>query len=41
MAIRGPASPVYLWCLNRVPAQDVEVIGDGALAERWTKEILF
>jgi len=40
-AIRGPASPVYLWCLNRVPAQDVEVIGDGALAERWTKEIVF
>ncbi|MGO8859889.1 MAG: maleylpyruvate isomerase family mycothiol-dependent enzyme [Acidimicrobiales bacterium] len=41
VAIRGPASPVYLWCLNRVPAQDVEVIGEGALARRWTSEIVF
>jgi uncharacterized protein (TIGR03083 family) len=41
VAVRGPASSVYLWCLNRVAAPEVEVIGDSSLAERWTSEIAF
>jgi len=41
VAVRGPASSVYLWCLNRVAAPDVEIIGDGSLAGRWTSEIAF
>jgi uncharacterized protein (TIGR03083 family) len=41
MALRGPASSLYLWCLNRLPSIDLELIGDGALADRWTAEVSF
>jgi uncharacterized protein (TIGR03083 family) len=39
--LRGPASSLYLWCLNRVPSTDFELFGDAAVAERWTAEITF
>lgn len=41
VALRGPASSLYLWCLSRVPSSDLEVFGDRALADRWTAEITF
>ncbi len=41
VALQGPASALYLWCLNRVPAQDLELSGDPAVAARWTSEIAF
>ena len=36
VALRGPASSLYLWCLNRVPADELEVFGDPAVAALWT-----
>jgi len=41
VALRGPASSLYLWCLSRVPSSDLEVSGDRAVADRWTSEIAF
>jgi uncharacterized protein (TIGR03083 family) len=41
VALRGTASSLYLWCLNRVPANDLEVFGDPAVAALWTAEISF
>jgi len=41
VALRGPASTLYLWCLNRVRADDLELFGDPAVAARWTAEISF
>ncbi|HEY3842503.1 MAG TPA: maleylpyruvate isomerase family mycothiol-dependent enzyme [Acidimicrobiales bacterium] len=41
VALRGTASSLYLWCLNRVPLTDVEVFGDRDVALRWTAEISF
>jgi hypothetical protein len=41
VALRGPASSLYLWCLNRLPTADLEVSGDRAVADRWTSEIVF
>jgi uncharacterized protein (TIGR03083 family) len=41
VALRGPASLLYLWCLNRVPAEDLELFGDPAVAAQWTSEIAF
>ena len=39
VAIRGTASSLYLWMLNRLPSDSVEIFGDRALADRWTDEI--
>ena len=41
VALRGPVSSLYLWCLNRLPSTDLELVGDGAIAERWTAEVSF
>ena len=41
VALRGPASSLYLWCLSRVPADDLELFGDPAVAALWTTEIAF
>jgi uncharacterized protein (TIGR03083 family) len=41
VALRGPASSLYLWCLGRLSSTDLEVFGDRSLAERWTSEIGF
>ncbi len=41
VALRGSASSLYLWCLNRVPADDLELFGDPAVAALWTSEIAF
>ncbi len=41
VALRGPASSLYLWSLNRLPAGDLEVFGDPAVAALWTTEIAF
>ncbi|HUC36900.1 MAG TPA: maleylpyruvate isomerase family mycothiol-dependent enzyme [Acidimicrobiales bacterium] len=41
VALRAPASSLYLWCLNRVPSAELEVFGDSQVAERWTAEIAF
>lgn len=41
VALRGPASSLYLWCLNRVPAADLELFGDPSVAAKWTSEIAF
>ena len=35
VALRGSASDLLLWSWNRVPLDQVEVIGDAALAARW------
>ncbi len=41
VALQGPASLLYLWCLNRVPAEDLKLFGDPAVAAQWTAEIAF
>jgi uncharacterized protein (TIGR03083 family) len=41
VALRGPASSIYLWCISRLPSADLEVIGDHTVADRWTSEIRF
>lgn len=41
VALRGTSSSLYLWCLNRVPSADLEVLGDRSIADRWTSEIAF
>ena len=41
LAVRGPASALYLWCLNRGPLKELEVFGDRSVSERWRSEIAF
>ncbi len=41
VALRGTASSLYLWCLNRVPLTEFEVFGDRDIANRWTTDISF
>lgn len=41
VAVRGPASSLYLWTVGRLPTVDLEVLGDQAVAERWSSEIAF
>ena len=41
VTLRGPASSLYLWCLNRLPSTDLDLVGDGAIADRWTTEVSF
>jgi hypothetical protein len=41
VALRGPASSLYLWCLNRLPSTDFELFGDRDVVDRWTAEISF
>jgi uncharacterized protein (TIGR03083 family) len=41
VALSGTASSLYLWCLSRVSAAELEVSGDRAVADRWTTEIAF
>jgi hypothetical protein len=41
VALRGPASSLYLWCLNRIPMDDLEVFGDRAVAHQWRSDIAF
>ncbi|MGH9075168.1 MAG: maleylpyruvate isomerase family mycothiol-dependent enzyme [Acidimicrobiales bacterium] len=44
VAVRGPASSLYLWCSGRVRAAELpelDVVGDRSLAERWSGEIRF
>jgi uncharacterized protein (TIGR03083 family) len=41
VAVRGPVSSLYLWCLNRLPAGDLEVLGDAAVADQWTQTVSF
>jgi uncharacterized protein (TIGR03083 family) len=41
VALRGPASSLYLWCINRVPTSELEVLGDQVVTDRWTAEVSF
>jgi uncharacterized protein (TIGR03083 family) len=41
VALRGSASSLYLWSVNRIPSADLEVFGDRAVAERWASDIAF
>jgi uncharacterized protein (TIGR03083 family) len=41
VAMRGTASSLYLWCLNRIPLDDLEVFGDRAVAHQWRSDIAF
>lgn len=41
VALRATASSLYLWCLNRMPSTELEILGDSSLADRWTAEIVF
>jgi uncharacterized protein (TIGR03083 family) len=41
VALRGPASSIYLWCVGRLPSSDLEVLGDRTVADRWTSEVAF
>jgi uncharacterized protein (TIGR03083 family) len=34
VTLRGPASSLYLWCLNRLPSSDLELGGGGGRAAR-------
>jgi uncharacterized protein (TIGR03083 family) len=36
-ALRGTRSDLLLWLSNRDPAQPLEVIGDGAVVDRWAQ----
>jgi uncharacterized protein (TIGR03083 family) len=42
-ALRGPASGLFLWLMNRQDASDagMEVLGDGALVEAWPDSVRF
>jgi uncharacterized protein (TIGR03083 family) len=41
LAVRGPASSVFLWCWNRLPvgAEGLESFGDDALLEGWASVV--
>ena len=39
VAARGPASDLYLFLWNRVPADRLQVFGDDALLARWTASV--
>jgi len=41
VALAGPASSLYLWCLSRLPSAGLQVFGDRSVADRWTSEIAF
>jgi hypothetical protein len=41
VALRGSASSLYLWCLNRIPLDDLEVFGDHAVAHQWRSDVAF
>jgi len=41
VALQGTASSLYLWCLNRIPLNEIKVLGDRAVADQWTAEIAF
>jgi uncharacterized protein (TIGR03083 family) len=41
VAVRGPASDLLLWMINRASAGSLEVFGDGTLIDRWAAEIRF
>jgi uncharacterized protein (TIGR03083 family) len=41
VALRGSASSLYLWSVNRLPTADLDLIGDRAVADRWSSEITF
>jgi uncharacterized protein (TIGR03083 family) len=41
VTLSASASSLYLWCLNRVPIDDLEVSGDQAVAQKWTSDIAF
>ena len=39
VAVRGPASDLFLWLWNRLPDDRVEALGDAALLGRWRQLI--
>lgn len=43
VAVRGGAEALWLWCANRAGARDlgIEVLGDVAVAERWSAVFAF
>jgi uncharacterized protein (TIGR03083 family) len=41
VTLNGSASSLYLWCLNRIPMDDLEVVGDRTVAHRWKSDIAF
>ena len=41
VALQGTVSSLYLWCLNRIPLNEIKVFGDRAVADQWTAEIAF
>ena len=41
VALRGSASSLYLWCVNRVPMDDLEVFGDRTVAHQWRSDVAF
>jgi uncharacterized protein (TIGR03083 family) len=40
-AVRGTASDLDLFLVNRVPASALDVVGDAAIAERWAVSVTF
>jgi uncharacterized protein (TIGR03083 family) len=41
VSLQGSASSLYLWCVNRVSLDDLEVLGDRAIAQQWRSRIAF
>jgi uncharacterized protein (TIGR03083 family) len=43
LAVRGAASDLVLWAMNRLPASSerLELFGDAAIADRWAAELKF
>ncbi len=41
VALQATASSLYLWCLNRIPLNEIKLFGDRAVADQWTAEITF
>lgn len=41
VVLEGPASHLYLWCLNRVRSEQLAVTGDESVAARWSSEMAF
>jgi uncharacterized protein (TIGR03083 family) len=39
VALRGTASSLYLWCMNRISSSELEVFGDATIVDLWKSTI--
>ena len=41
VTLSGSASSLYLWCLNRITMDDLDVVGDLTVAHQWNSAVAF